>query len=271
MIFKAFAFAARLLTVGCLFLSSLGAYALPAYYDNVTGLEWRQLTETRNLSIAQLMNGAVRYCSYSTGICNGTVDGVDLTGWTLATPTDVTHLFYDFSGPNAIPGWTTSSGYQNIVPASSNFGQNILSSAFDSLLPFAPIGSRDPVSGYVQGWILLPNDLSSAGLAEIIAGPDRATLCGDGCTDPNYLSGPQVGIWMYRTAQTGTVPEPGTIFLILIGFVGLWKLTLPATRSGNSVFPSKFVSVPTRAGAARPQRPPFVDVPPDRLGLATDG
>jgi hypothetical protein len=79
---------AILATLGTLFLSTVSEAQQPAVNDN-HGREWRQLTETSNLS----WNQVAQVCPRDGAACSGVVGGRDLTGWVWATQSDVTQLF----------------------------------------------------------------------------------------------------------------------------------------------------------------------------------
>lgn len=55
----------------------------------INGLEWRQVTETSTIS----WNEVSTVCNQSTGVCNGSIETVDFTGWTWASVDEVTDLF----------------------------------------------------------------------------------------------------------------------------------------------------------------------------------
>lgn len=58
---------------------------------------WMQVTETTNLSYNQMST----VCSTSTGVCNGSVNGIDLTGWIWADNTAVRSMFLSVTGAPA--------------------------------------------------------------------------------------------------------------------------------------------------------------------------
>lgn len=55
---------------------------------------WMQVTDTTNLSYNQLSN----VCSVSTGICNGSINGIDLNGWIWADNSAVRNMFLSVTG-----------------------------------------------------------------------------------------------------------------------------------------------------------------------------
>lgn len=58
---------------------------------------WMQVTETTNLSYNQMST----VCSTSNGVCNGSVNGIDLTGWIWADNTAVRSMFLSVTGAPA--------------------------------------------------------------------------------------------------------------------------------------------------------------------------
>lgn len=76
-------------------ISSLLLFAsltVQAYVDPVTNREWRQLIDTRDVGV--LAANAV--CAGAGHSCQGSVNGIDLTGWTFAATDDVLQLFENF-------------------------------------------------------------------------------------------------------------------------------------------------------------------------------
>jgi hypothetical protein len=78
----------------CITATSLLSNNVYATYVAADGKEWRQVTDTVNIS----WNSVSAVCSTTTGVCSGSVGAVDFTGWTWASQVDVLGLFTEFTG-----------------------------------------------------------------------------------------------------------------------------------------------------------------------------
>jgi hypothetical protein len=200
------------------------------YIDAVTNLEWRQLTETLNISFNALNTGGVNGCSAATGACSGLIGAVDLTGWTWATEPEVRILFHNFSGAQFIPGFTP-------LPGAPTLYSELFSTWAPAIIDIDGVGvdtgifERTEVSFFGSFIIGMTRTLASNGFDAVVArirdGSDDAVISDVAQTSfaqSPILALPSRGVWMYRQGSTSDVPVPPTPWLLAIGIAALWSV-----------------------------------------------
>ncbi len=192
------------------------ASSLPSHAVIIDDKDWRQLVDTAGHSFTYDQLTSTNTCNTVTGACNGILNGVDFTGWTWATNTDVSELF-DFLniGPdgyfntNTIYTETDSSWADDIIDIaidSSDTGLflDTLSVDYGESFFGALSGITRSESGYAY-LAYLTDDSTSADRAEITS---IASDHGDA----------SFGVWLYKSTP---VSEPSTFLLFSLGLTGL--------------------------------------------------
>jgi hypothetical protein len=180
-------------TLGTLFLSTVSVAQQPAVNDN-HGKEWRQLTETTNLS----WNQVAQVCKRDGSACSGAVGGRDLTGWVWASQSDVAQLFSYYT-PDILanPSNPSVAGIPYFFPASGFLNQ--FRSTFAMFLTYQT-GQR------ADGWTA---STDSAGLpvsGSVGAGTTPTSISGSFSVGP--LSDPAAadpirGVFLWRSTGLG--------------------------------------------------------------------
>ncbi len=196
---------AGLLALVALFLGGESASAASIAYTDLSGRQWRQVTETTGVSWDELNS----VCA--TGTCTADFGAYDLTDWTWASQDDVRSLFNEFifaaTGTNPL-------GSTFHAPGSSLWAPSFVSYF---LITYIEPGSN---AGYVNGWA------STAANASDGFGPsirdcepafspncqDRADV-GDAYGKSEHF--PDIaGAWLYQQSPAAApVPEPATLLL----------------------------------------------------------
>lgn len=161
-------------------------YVMPVFeqvplYLEVDGKQWMQpkwFTNIEWVTISQLCPG---------GACAGSLNGVDLTGWTWATPDDLNGLFNFYIGAA-----TLGPGPSSYTEADSAWAPNFL----DTWLRTDDYtGSDASVIGFVR-------ELSPGGAGLVGSIIDKSAgesdLASTGGTGNPILKYPEVGAWFYR-------------------------------------------------------------------------
>jgi hypothetical protein len=225
-----------LAAVGAAGLSVAGG-TQAGYIDAVTNLEWRQLTETVNISYNALNTGGVNGCSAATGACSGSLGAVDLTGWTWATEPEVRLLFHNFSGAQFIPGFTPLPGAPTNYNEESSLwapaildidGAGVDTGIFDAtrIIPLemsvSGITRTDAGNGVQTRGAVIVDDLDFTGInGDVTIGRDKAITNTAVFFDDEDA---HVGVWLYRQAPTSDVPVPPAPWLLAIGIAALWSV-----------------------------------------------
>lgn len=195
----------RAALVAALFAASS---AQASYIDASVGLQWRQLTETNGLTWNELAS----VCAAQTGVCQGSVRGVDLSGWTWASSEEITALFNRLSVPlNGVTAETASgaawiqamidkdgAGSADTGAFYANAGDNVVMG-----------WDRDDTGGEYAVTSYVVDDGTSA----------RAKIFGD---EKKFISSERVGAWLFAEYHApAEVPEPATPGLLAAGIAAL--------------------------------------------------
>ena len=178
----------------------------------VNGLDWRQLTETRNFS----WNQVATVCNTTTGACAGTLGTVSFTGWTWASNDDIRSLFDALIGPgtNNFPTCYDSYGATNSADIAAAIGDPFFLPTFTSPGPFGfdlvQAWSRStPASSTFTAYAPNLTDNFPAGAG------DRAVL---DSAPGRTVANPALGVWLYQSPPV-SVPEPATTWLLAVGLL----------------------------------------------------
>ncbi len=194
------------------------------FYSNavvINGKDWRQLTETTGFSFNNVSNSTTGTCDVNTGLCNGSLGGVDFTGWTWATNEEVGGLFNYIVGTTAVD--FTISGGDSYREYASEWADRAVDSdgigGLDTGL-FLPtivdngevgrvLGITRSESTYDQNNAFMPGiyDAYRDGWEDQIATTTHGW---------KSISSDNKGLWMYRE-----VPVSAPLALMLIGLAGI--------------------------------------------------
>lgn len=175
---------------------------------------WMQVTDTTNLSYNQLSN----VCSVSTGICNGSINGIDLNGWTWADNSAVRDMFLSVTGAPSNTFADAAASYRDTGAEWANEFIDIDSGGVDSGLFDVTLVSgqnyfvfgltRSLINGEVdRSYITYTNNLSNPDYNVAIVGNNVALDAARSHT----------GHWLY---QEITVSAPvSTLGLLLVSLV----------------------------------------------------
>jgi hypothetical protein len=176
---------------------------------SVNGKEWLQPLDFTSYS----WNTISTVCNTTTGACNGSLGGNDMTGWTWADVDAVNGLFNTYisdAGGNAYYGYPLS-GPSGAFELNSTWAPAILSD-------FQATG----VTGnQLMGWLSTEIYPTAAyvGTVTDFNAPSSDSASTDGFS-AKVNAGFGVGAWFVRDAPSG-VPVPGTLFLLGLGLLGL--------------------------------------------------
>ena len=210
-------------------LTILFLAAMPARASVIVdGKEWMQPADLTSVSWYEVSAGTngvlgpdvAGPCDETTGACDGTLNGIDVTGWTWASVDEVAALLVFVTA-------TYNGGVDDAVHPGGigiAFGagkETVWATAMFDTLGFVPT-STGPEYREVLGTTRTPKfelavyrgSVLDASTAYVI--PDRATT--DDTTGPNVASS-LWGHWLYRDAASVTAPPPA--LLLAGGFAGM--------------------------------------------------
>ena len=159
--------------------------------------EWRQVTDTVGFTWDQL----ITVCNPGTGVCDGSIDGVDFTGWWWASLNDIEGLFATLTPFSEGLYYEADSEW---APAFLDLFAPTQITAEQALIE--GLSREQYQSATFTGLLFDAFDPSAEDLVVT-----RSTA--------NDGDAFRVGAWLFRTATP--VPEPGTLALFVIGLAGI--------------------------------------------------
>ncbi len=192
-------------------LCSTAALAQPVIKD---GKEWLQPVDFVNLS----WNDVALVCDPDTGLCDGELNNIDVTGYTWASVDDVNGLFNTYGVTPPLVG----------PSAASEAGSSWAPLAF---LDFEPTAINQDYQ-YAWAWASTQYTTTLGHLAEIIDRFDDSFFDEARSTSyaPFFYSDPALGVWLYRTqAIAAPTPVPTVPTYVLI-FTVLGLLAIATRR-----------------------------------------
>jgi hypothetical protein len=191
---------------------SAGAAMLPPI--TVNGLEWLQPVDFENLSWNQMAS----VCNATTGVCNGTLGGNDITGWTWAGVADINALFNYYIGSIQLgPG---PDGYQSFTV---HWLQDMLDDGF-MLTDDSFLSLTISIKGILRSTNAAGNAIVAASGEGVTVGPltasyDYATSNGN---IPINNTDVEIGGWFFKVPDPViTVPLTDTLALVGLGLCAL--------------------------------------------------
>jgi hypothetical protein len=149
-------------------------------------------------------NDIAAVCDPTTGACNGSLGGNDVTGWTWAGIPDLIDLFTAFG----IPGTQVNNQWSVLVtPATTTWAPLFLGS-------FLATNVYPEVTGYLRyqvGFAAVADDIPT--FAPLLFDGAQVTASPGGNAN---ASSEIIGGWFYRT-----VPSPATVSLLCLGLAAL--------------------------------------------------
>lgn len=192
----------------------LVARADVAYVDGL-GREWLQPADTLGFTWFDV----VPVCDVGTGVCAGTLGGIDLDGWRWANVATLNTLFHELSGG---AGFFTAEPQEYEIANSTwapalidNDGPGPDTGVFHITALFGGVEER------VFGWTRDkdPDPATGAYLGRIDNNPFFDKLQTDDRSDIDQENADIVGFWLYR--EPHPVPLPAGVWLLGAGLAGL--------------------------------------------------
>lgn len=194
------------------------------FVDSITNVEWRQLTDSYSLEWTQVSN----VCSLTTGVCNGAIGGVDMSGWTWANGLAVAKLFNDLgasfelgsisSAQSAHFTGSAAMGYSVFITGVAGQSQG----AFFATSHSAGGGGQPPRWG-IRGWTRDQEAIFGSTRARADFAESFVTSFDVNEPYPPSASS-SIGVWLYRSVTS--VPEPSAYWSLLVGLGAVlfhWK------------------------------------------------
>jgi hypothetical protein len=202
-----------------LHMSFIGSSLASPMFNDGNGHEWRQITETINVSWFQLDSVCANDGQTE---CEGVVGSIDVDGWIWATANQVINMFMGFDGfpVDLDPG--PHGFYGN--PVDGNFF-NEISAVFDPTTYVIYSWGFTPYTWRLDGLTAdLSDSLGWSGSAHFVADGSyyrvfsldgQAPLYEGSYPIGGHDSSPRLGAWMFRNSDPQSIPEPSTLSLIL--------------------------------------------------------
>ena len=167
----------------------------------INGVEWYQPADITGYS----WNEFNTVCP--TGVCTGSINSNDLTGWMWASADDVNALFNYYIGSDELSG-----GPDFYNEFNSTWAPLFFSDFVPTLT--APFGQQ------TIGWISTEYDSDSGHAGRLGSQGDFDFAETAFFLDKDFVD-PPVGAWLYRSAE---VPTPTTFSLLGLGLLMLFRL-----------------------------------------------
>lgn len=200
---------AVLLSVGA---GSANAAMLPPV--TVNGLDWLQPVDFVGYS----WNDINTVCDATSGLCNGSVGGNNLTGWTWASVDDVNALFNHYIGSLAL-----GPGPDRLVEFGSSWISGMMQDGF--LLTTSQLEGPGPRSAVISAFVrTLDFDGNPHSTQISVIAVPRADPVQSAYTDLGTLKDNQSavrGSWFVRDANASSVPITNTLALVGLGICAL--------------------------------------------------
>ncbi len=192
----------------------------------VSGLEWLQPVDF----IGYSWNDINTVCDASSGSCNGSLGGNDLTGWTWASVDNVNGLFNYYLGSTAL-----GPGPDNLIEFGNSWIFSMTHDGFLLTTPQEEFSRSAAISAIVR---TLDFDGNPYLTLMVAASAPPSTFVQWAYTDRGTLKGNQDGVtgsWFVRNATASSVPITNTLALMALGLCALGITTrhrIPSTAVG---------------------------------------
>ena len=169
-----------------IFAAALLVFCSPLFAGNiVNGKNWSQ----PNLFTGLSWNDISAVCNPDTGLCDGNLNGIDVTGKIWASVDEVNGLFNAF-----LPSAAQLGRGPGTASESNSGGAPEFHSSFASTLSYSSLRS---VSGITRS--LAPLRSAYHGTAQHSFGDDINGAFTTALADTRDRSSPEIGVWLYAT------------------------------------------------------------------------
>jgi len=184
------------------------------FNDTATNLQWGQITDFTNVSWNTLTAKCNPSCT-----AGESINGYDLTGWTLASNAQVDVMLQHFLSANSL----TYPGF-GIIRNSDDWRGPLLSM-------FTPTSSFDPAFGW-DGLTFDSHSETQRAAYEIFVSSSVPMEASSALIGLKTYQSPSLGAWLYEASP---VPEPASVTLVVGGLIGL--ATARRRRGPTTRFP----------------------------------
>ena len=184
----------------------------------IDGRDWRPLTETTGFSWDQIAEGDQiststdegGVCPIGGGACNGSVGGVNFSGWSWASQAEVIGLFNYFRATHSSLTALVGPDFYAVNSANAGWEDPFFTALGMTQAPRATAGwsaTLGPIGG------VAPQAVRGTATSTSLMWGSAAVSTG------TVLA--QTGVWLHRAIPATSVPEPSAFMLISLGLLGL--------------------------------------------------